>query len=72
MQKQPPEVFLKFSQNFRKTRVVKSLFYKVAVLKAGNFPKNETATQVFSCELCEIFKNTDFEEHMRTTASVNT
>ena len=25
--------------------------------------------QVFSCEYCEIFKNTYFEEHLRTTAS---
>ena len=25
-----------------------------------------TPTQVFSCEHCEIFKNTYFEEHLRT------
>ena len=24
---------------------------------------------MFSCEKCEIFKNTYFEEHLRTTAS---
>ena len=24
---------------------------------------------MFSCEYCEIFKNTSFEEHLRTTAS---
>ena len=24
---------------------------------------------MFSCEICEIFKNTYFEEHLRTTAS---
>ena len=29
-----------------------------------------TPTQVFSCEFCEIFKNTYFEEHLRTTASI--
>ena len=28
-----------------------------------------TPTQLFSCEFCEIFKNTYFEEHLRTTAS---
>ena len=30
----------------------------------------ETPTQVFSCEYCEIFKNTYFEEHLRTAANV--
>ena len=30
----------------------------------------KTPTQVFSCEICEIFKNTYFEEHQRTTASL--
>ena len=32
----------------------------------------ETTTQVFSCEYGEIFENTYFEEHLRTTASVLT
>ena len=31
----------------------------------------ETATQVFFCEFCEIFKNSFFEEHLRTAASIN-
>ena len=31
--------------------------------------KKETSTQVFSCEICEIYKNTYFEEHLRTIAS---
>ena len=30
----------------------------------------ETPAHVFSCEYCKIFKNTYFEEHLRTTASV--
>ena len=30
----------------------------------------ETPTQVFSSEICEIFKNTYFEEFLRMTASV--
>ena len=29
----------------------------------------ETTTQVFSCEYCEIFKNTYFEKHLPTDAS---
>ena len=28
-----------------------------------------TPTEVFSCKYCEIFKNTNFEEYLRTTAS---
>ena len=28
-----------------------------------------TSTQVFSCKIFESFKNTSFEEHLRTTAS---
>ena len=35
-----------------------------------NFIKKETPTQVFSCEYCEIFKNTYFEERLRTAGSV--
>ena len=31
--------------------------------------KKETLAQVFSCEFYEIFKNTFFTEHLRTTAS---
>ena len=38
--------------------------------EACSFIKNETQAQVFSCEFCEIFKNTFFTEHPRTTASV--
>ena len=32
--------------------------------KACNFIKKETLAQVFSCEFCEIFKNTFFVEHV--------
>ena len=35
-----------------------------------NFIKKENLAQVFSCELCEISKNTFFTEHLRATASV--
>ena len=34
-----------------------------------NFIKKETLAQVFSCEFCEISKNTFFTEHLRATAS---
>ena len=35
-----------------------------------NFVKKETLAQVFSCEFCEISKNTFFTEYLRTTASI--
>ena len=31
--------------------------------------QKETPPQVFTCKIYEIFKNTYFEEHLRTTAS---
>ena len=31
--------------------------------EACNFIKNEILAQVFSCEFCEIFKNTFLTEH---------
>ena len=34
-----------------------------------NFIRKETLVQVFSCEICEIFKNTFFTEHLRATSS---
>ena len=38
--------------------------------EARNFIKKETLAQVLFCEFCDIFKNTFFTEHLRTTASV--
>ena len=37
--------------------------------RACNFVEKETLAQVFSCELCEISKNTFFTEHVWATAS---
>ena len=53
----------KFRNIHRKTPVLESFFNKVTDL--------QTPTQVFSCEYCEIFKNTYFEEHLQTTASAS-
>ena len=49
------------------------LFNKVADLKpeACNFIKKETVAQVFSCEFCEIFKNTFSYRTPLVAASVN-
>ena len=49
--------------------MLKSLFNKVNRPKACNFIKKETLTEVFSCECCEIYKNTYFEKHLQTAAS---
>ena len=61
-------VFLKISLNFAGKHLCWSLFNKVTHLRAFNFIK-ETPTQVFSCEICDIFMNTYYEKHLRTTAS---
>ena len=44
-------------------------FNKVEGLQACNFIKKRL-TQVFSCEYSKFFKNTYFEEHLWTVASV--
>ena len=41
------------------------MFLKISKL----FFNKETPTQEFSWEYCEIFKNTNFEEHLGTVAS---
>ena len=47
-----------------------SLFLQNCRPQACNFIKNDTLAQVFSCENCEISKNTFFTEHLWATASV--
>ena len=54
------------------------MFFKKAVFlkfrkispQACNFIKKEALAQMFSCEFCEIFKNTFFTEHLWVTVSV--
>ena len=38
--------------------------------QACNFIKKETLAQVFSCEFCEISKNTFFTEHLQIITSL--
>ena len=47
-----------------------SLFNKVAANQVYNFTKIRLQ-HMFSCEICEIFKNTYFEERPPTDASIN-
>ena len=49
--------------------MLQCLFNKVKGLQARNFIKKETPAQVISCEYCEVFKNTYFEEHLQTAVS---
>ena len=57
------KVLLKFRKFHRKTSELESLFSKVTSLE-------KDSNTVFSCEICEIFKSTYFEEHLLTVASV--
>ena len=60
----------KFGNISRKTLVLESLFNEVALLKACNFVKKETPTQVFSGEYCKIFKKSFFYRASPLAASV--
>ena len=66
VQKQPPEAFCKkmcsrkFQKIHRKTPVPVTFFNKVAAFRPATLLKKETLVQVFSCEFCEISKNTVF------------
>ena len=54
----------------RKTPVLESLFLIKLQASACTFIDKETLAQVFSCEFCEIYKNTFFTEHFQETDSV--
>ena len=51
--------------------MLESLFNKVANLRPASLLE-KTPAQVFSCEIWESFRNTYFEEHLRTTAPEET
>ena len=51
-------------ENFAKftgKHLCQSLFFNKVAGAACNFIKKETLAQMFSCEFCEIFKNTFFK-----------
>ena len=52
-----------------KIPVPEALFDKVPGLRPATLLKKETLAQVFSCEYCEISKNTFFTEHLWMAAS---
>ena len=49
-----------------------SIFFNKVAGRSSTLLKKEALAQVFSCEFCEIFKNTCFTEHLWATASKNT
>ena len=53
---------LKNFTKFTGKQLCQSLFF--------NKVEKETLAQMFSCELCEISRNTFFTEHLRMTVSV--
>ena len=55
------KVLLENSRNSPKNTCARAFF----LIKACNFIKKETLAPVFSCEFCEILKNTFFIEHLR-------
>ena len=48
-----------------------SLFNKVAGMRPATLSKKRPLTQGFSCEFCEISKNTFLTEHLWVTTSVS-
>ena len=56
------------SQIHKITPLLESLFNKVADLMALWRYYKQTPTKAFSSEICGIFKNTCFKEHLQTTA----
>ena len=62
---------LKVSQNSRQNTFARASFL-IKLQTYCNFIKKETLSQVFSCEFCEVFKNTFLAEQLRVTASAYT
>ena len=64
------KAFFEISQNSQENTRARVSFLIKLQASGLQFIKKEALPQVFSCELCEIFKNTFFTEHLRTTAYV--
>ena len=43
--------------------------WQIIGLGPATLLRKKTLAQVFSCEFCEIYKDTFFTEHLRTTTS---
>ena len=59
-------------QKLRENISIEFFFWIKLHASSLRFCQKETRAQVFSCEFCEIFKNTHFVVHLRAPASVFT
>ena len=55
-------------QNSQKKAYIGVFFKESYRVEACNFIEKETPAKVFSCEICESFKNALFIEHIKTTS----
>ena len=67
---------LRIQRSSHRRRSVKKVFMEVSQnsqenICARDFIKKEFLAQMFSCEFCEISKNTFVTEHLRTTTAEN-
>ena len=63
------KVFLEISLKSQENNNARVFFNKVAGLRPATLLK-KTLAHAFTCEFCEISKNTFFTKHLRTTASI--
>ena len=56
-------------QNSQENTCARASFLIKLKASSCSFIKKETLAQMFSCEFCEISKNTFFTEHLLATAS---
>ena len=77
IQKQPPKVFYKkklllnISQILQENTCSRVSFLLKLQASGPELYQKETLAHVFSCEFCDIFKNTFFREYLWATVSVN-
>ena len=64
------KLLLKFWKFYCKTPVSHLIFNKIAGVSPATYSKESLAWE-FSCQFCEIFKNTYCVEHLRAVASAN-
>ena len=62
-------MLLKILQNSQQQICARVSFLIKLQVSASNLIKKEALVQVFSCEFCEIFKNTFFTEYLWSIAS---
>ena len=64
------KVFLEISQNSQENTRARRISFLIKFLKIRLFFKNKTLARVFSCEFCEISKNTFYYRTPLVAASV--